>query len=349
MSEMVINLLIGTKDSSVSEVFAKKLSAELSAEGIISVGMVDIAVTRNKLTEGIQGSNYDVVICSEEIGDAKVGTGSIRNWMGQNPNVRIILVMNDEKRGGDKVKSFLTDIQYYDALFLSDFTTETISRLLQNSRTRAEAIDYYGIEADEVFQEENGNEPVDESYDGEGDDLLDELLGSINENVVKDEENGVMNALLSSIGNDEGSKEESNMMPIYDSREESDNKQMKQMEKSHTSALLPVHGNIVAVINDNTLIWETDEEHEISFLDDTAGTHCHLLIPFSQLLGELTNIVEKVLPRFSGPFEPSLVPIDGFIIAALNKTSLLVGANIGGLMNVQELIQGCDAPLILDM
>jgi len=344
MSEMVINVLIGTKDSSVSEVFAKKLSAELSAEGIVKVGMADIAVTRNKITEGIQGNRYDVVICSEEIGDAKVGTGSIRKWMGQNPNVRIILVMNDEKRGGDKVKSFLTDIQYYDALFLSDFTTETIGRLLQKSRTRTEAVDYYGIEADEVPWEEEGNLPADESHYGEGGDLFD---GNVEEKVVQEEENGVMNALLSSIGSDEYSEEEVDVMPIYGSREESDNRQGSQMEKSPIAALLPVHGNVVAVINDNTLLWETIEEYVIPYLADKQGTHCHLLIPFSRLPLELTDIGEKVLPRFSSHFEPSLVPVEGFIIAALNETSLLIGASTSGLMNVQELIQGCDAPLII--
>lgn len=87
----------------------------------------------------------DLLICSENFDGARIGTGTLRRWKNVNNTVHTILVMDDGKKGSSKVMG-LFELDYFDALFLSDFKSKMIKSLVKEGRTKENAFHYYGLD-----------------------------------------------------------------------------------------------------------------------------------------------------------------------------------------------------------
>lgn len=127
-----------TKDS------AAQLRKEIEQTGAIQVGRMDVADTKQKVSDCVTGSQYDVLICQEKIREMQIGGGSIAQWRAQNPMLRVILLVDENKKGAMKLNTLYKD-GYYDALFTSDFEGKKLVELLLHPRTKEEAYAYYGL------------------------------------------------------------------------------------------------------------------------------------------------------------------------------------------------------------
>ena len=123
----------------------------------------------------------DLLICGEHFDGKRIGTGTIRKWSDSRTGFNAILVLEDKKRGSRKVKG-LYDQHYFNAVFMSDFKSRTIKKLVTEGRSKDDAFEYYGLpdyielntkkhDDAETEPEEIKEEPlsvvVEESPDGE--------------------------------------------------------------------------------------------------------------------------------------------------------------------------------------
>lgn len=86
----------------------------------------------------------DLLICGENFDGTRIGTGTMSRWKKARKELNAILVLDDKKRGSNKVKG-LYDQRYYNAVFMSDFKSRMIKSLIANGRTREDAYEYYGL------------------------------------------------------------------------------------------------------------------------------------------------------------------------------------------------------------
>ena len=100
----------------------------------------------------VKAKAFDVVVCKEDLsveGVSKpIGQGTIRSWESSNPNIRIILIVDDAKRSGRKLES-LYDYGFYNCFYIMDLDNNfnELAKLITRGRTQEEAYDYYGMEA----------------------------------------------------------------------------------------------------------------------------------------------------------------------------------------------------------
>lgn len=125
----------------------------------------------------VQTKRYDVLICDEEIGSSTIGSGSIRSWKKMHPFLKVILLMEDNKRGGVKVRKLFEDGEY-NGLFKNDFRFPNLVPLVLDNgdgtygRSASAAAEYYGIvdekETDELLMpvsNEVTDVPIEETFD----------------------------------------------------------------------------------------------------------------------------------------------------------------------------------------
>lgn len=94
--------------------------------------------------EMIDPEKLSLIISDEEVDGLKIGVGRIKRWRNQNPNMRIIIMVDKAKYGSGKLHG-LYEMAYYDALLSKDFKWSKIEELLKHSRTMEEAYEYYGL------------------------------------------------------------------------------------------------------------------------------------------------------------------------------------------------------------
>ena len=100
----------------------------------------------------VKAKAFDVVVCKEDFsveGVSKpIGQGTIRSWESSNPNIRIILIVDDAKRSGRKLES-LYEYGFYNCFYIMDLDNNfnELAKLITHGRTQEEAYDYYGMEA----------------------------------------------------------------------------------------------------------------------------------------------------------------------------------------------------------
>ena len=90
-------------------------------------------------------SGCDLLICGENFDGTRIGTGTIRRWKQAKEGLNAILVLDDSKKGSSKVMG-LFELDYFNALFMSDFKSQMIKNLVREGRTKEEAFLYYGLE-----------------------------------------------------------------------------------------------------------------------------------------------------------------------------------------------------------
>lgn len=148
MEKKSISLLVGAKTPEKAEMFAKSVAKQLNASDEFEVLKTFTAVIKDDITNSIDKKEYDVIICTEEMSENQViGAGSVKIWREKNPAIRIFIVLKDEKKGAKKVRA-LFEKGYYDAIYVSEFSTGVgeLVKLIEKGRTKEEAAKYYACE-----------------------------------------------------------------------------------------------------------------------------------------------------------------------------------------------------------
>lgn len=145
MEKKTISFLAGGSRPEEIEQFAKLLKTFISKSPDYKVAKTFTAITKSDISDSVNSRDYDMIICSEDMGSEKIGIGSIREWTSKNPDIKIYVILLDDKRGAKKVQSFWKN-GYYDAIFMSDFKDAAILlQVMRKGRTAEEAAEYYGI------------------------------------------------------------------------------------------------------------------------------------------------------------------------------------------------------------
>lgn len=197
MNDLRVLYAFGYVDESAGVVaFLKnKMVAELTAAGR-TVGRIETVPTKPLVEERLDTEDFNLLIVREDLGPDKISSGSLKAWSQRYPNLQVILCVGDDKKGGEKLRRLVSSAPfYYNALYENDLTGSNIEKLLVASRTKEEAICYYGLEQKmEPKVEQNLPEADDRenkiSYQQESIDLNEKKEGSIevpDTEVLKDE------------------------------------------------------------------------------------------------------------------------------------------------------------------
>lgn len=152
MEEKIVNIVVGINAPGQEEEFSNGLIHALESVGAIRVG--DIVTVDNvaDMDAAVDSGHYDVAICYETLNDKPIGSGSVRRWSSNRPDLVIVLILLDNRYGGSKALK-LYDQEYYDALFLKDFSNaELLNDIILNSRSEEEAFEYYGISRNDTYR-----------------------------------------------------------------------------------------------------------------------------------------------------------------------------------------------------
>lgn len=123
-----------------------KLKKELLESGF-GIGLFDTTNNKELVEEQLETGKYNVLVCAEQLGEEKISSASLKAWSQKYPDLKVILGVGKEKKGGEKLLRLLTSAPfYYDAVYEGDLTGDVIASLIKKSRTREEAISYYGLE-----------------------------------------------------------------------------------------------------------------------------------------------------------------------------------------------------------
>ena len=109
------------------------------------VDQIDYAVSKEQVDEYLTRKKYSVLICFEKLQNTSIGQGTVRVWMKDYPDLKIILVVDNARKSTGKMKG-LYDRGYYDAAYFEDFKPMELVQIIQHSRTQEEAWDYYGLD-----------------------------------------------------------------------------------------------------------------------------------------------------------------------------------------------------------
>lgn len=153
----IFNILLAFDNQSGAGSNTDSLRSFFNQSGLFQVGEMDmIAGDADSVSKSINSNGYDVLICKEMLNKKPIGAGTIKAWKKQNENIRIILIVGNDKKAGDKLRS-LYEADYYDALYLTDFAQSNnneLSRIILEGRSAEEAVAYYDLKNNVRFMEE---------------------------------------------------------------------------------------------------------------------------------------------------------------------------------------------------
>ena len=97
------------------------------------------------LEKAISERICDFLLINEKFDGKNIGTGSLKRWINTNPDMRIILVIGDEKKSTAKL-NVLHKNGYYDCIYRQNFTPRYVAKLVAQSRTKDDAYLYYDLD-----------------------------------------------------------------------------------------------------------------------------------------------------------------------------------------------------------
>ena len=127
---------------------AAKVAASISTSEYFTVSQVISLQNKEQVEVAVTKNLCDYIIIQEKLGVDLIGAGTIEQWRNKNKSVRIILIVDSEKKSGRKAES-LYDKGYYDAIFSNDFSKELLIPIMLQSRAKEDAYVYYGIKREE--------------------------------------------------------------------------------------------------------------------------------------------------------------------------------------------------------
>ncbi len=135
---------VGTeKYDSFTRAFRSAFSADTQRD--VPVDNIDFVISKEQIENALKDGGYDILVCFEKLQRVSIGQGTIRVWMKEYPNLKIILVVDNTRKGTGKMKG-LFDRGYYDASYFKDFNPAGVIRSVLHSRTKEEAWTYYGLD-----------------------------------------------------------------------------------------------------------------------------------------------------------------------------------------------------------
>lgn len=135
----------GKEKEGILENLRTTLIKDIKAVSQFEIGLFDFAFSRSEVNEKIKSGLYDVVICSEDLGGEKIGSGSVKLWAAEYPDVKVILLVSKEHKGKIKMSQLFQKAVYFNALYFDDLTGANICKLIAAVRTDREAARYYGL------------------------------------------------------------------------------------------------------------------------------------------------------------------------------------------------------------
>ena len=143
---------------------ATLIKTKLEDEYHIRIGSFSQVNSPKNVDQRVADKTYDIVICNEEfktnknkrddetVTDPKkdtvqIGQGTVKRWEESNPNIRIVLLVDDSKRSGKKLQS-LYEYGFYNSFYLSDLDAafDEFAKLIMRGRSKGEAYYYYGMD-----------------------------------------------------------------------------------------------------------------------------------------------------------------------------------------------------------
>lgn len=119
-TKRIFNILLAFDNQPGAGSNTESLRSFFNQSGLFQVGEMDmVAGDADSVGKAISSNAYDVLICKEMLNKKPIGAGTIKAWKKLNENVRIILIVGNDKKAGDKLRS-LYEADYYDALYLTD-------------------------------------------------------------------------------------------------------------------------------------------------------------------------------------------------------------------------------------
>lgn len=156
-TKRIFNILLAFDNQPGAGSNTESLRSFFNQSGLFQVGEMDmVAGDADSVGKAISSNAYDVLICKEMLNKKPIGAGTIKAWKKLNENVRIILIVGNDKKAGDKLRS-LYEANYYDALYLMDFAqpnNNELSRIILNGRSAEEAVAYYDLKNNVRFMED---------------------------------------------------------------------------------------------------------------------------------------------------------------------------------------------------
>ncbi len=156
-TKRIFNILLAFDNQPGAGSNTESLRNFFNQSGLFQVGEMDmVAGDADSVGKAISSNAYDVLICKEMLNKKPIGAGTIKAWKKLNENVRIILIVGNDKKAGDKLRSLYV-ANYYDALYLMDFAqpnNNELSRIILNGRSAEEAVAYYDLKYNVRFMED---------------------------------------------------------------------------------------------------------------------------------------------------------------------------------------------------
>ncbi len=154
----VFNILLGAYMEQAGQdvtVHLKEVMRNELLQAGVQIGQFEIATTKESISEQIATNRFDVVVCQESLSGVSIGGGTLKEWNAINAHVKVILLIDIEKKKGLKLQNLYSKNNYYDALYTSDLSGECLAGLITQSRSREDAFLYYGLN---LVEEMNSNE-----------------------------------------------------------------------------------------------------------------------------------------------------------------------------------------------
>lgn len=288
-----------------------------------SLGEVYVAYSKEEIDATLSSKKIDVLVCSDELGEDKIGTGSLKKWMATYMDLRIVLMLDDSKLYGSKFWALL-GMKYYDMMFNSEFRdTGNLYRILSRRRTLVDiGVKYSLLENNdfvkliEAEKKVNGSAeaiPLGTTMESA---MEDSLIYSTKEAENLTFENDSFAKEPPLTGSDFVSEDESgandtsdnagdNLASLFDSDEDDEAAEdysgeereplyeeikYKNVENVSGERFKPsLHsgkGFVTAVIDKRTLIWESEYVSDFPNPESLTGTKCHLMIPYINIVSE---------------------------------------------------------------
>lgn len=148
---MPVNVILGLKKNAASDKLVDYFSSNIKKIGNQKVKVINVVYTKEEFEDAVKGKQYQYGAVLERLGTTSIGQGSMKQWKTINPDMSLVLLMDDSRRATAKANG-LFEKNFYTGLFLKDMMN--LFSLLENGRSDKDAYVYYGIEEFKRAEEE---------------------------------------------------------------------------------------------------------------------------------------------------------------------------------------------------
>lgn len=150
----VYNIAFGFNEKPQEKHFIEDMRQNFQRFNKFEVAKLDVLHSIEEIDAAVKANAYDVIVISEKLGNRHIGSGSAKNWIATQPELKIMIIIGSDRKGGNKLAGLFKN-GYYNSIYQSDFKTgEIIADLITKGRTKEEAFEYYGLENNEELMKQ---------------------------------------------------------------------------------------------------------------------------------------------------------------------------------------------------